>query len=114
MFKGLISQKELTADSMQPILEQYRYYFTTRFLVRIRMEHIDMKKAEILDYKINRYVLFKFGPEIKLKLFFRLHLISKNVASEIASKIIDNVRSRLVGKTISTFASVKKVSFLGR
>ena len=26
MFKGLIGQKELTTESMQPILEQYRYY----------------------------------------------------------------------------------------
>ena len=25
MFKGLITQKELTAESMSPILEQYRY-----------------------------------------------------------------------------------------
>ena len=25
MFKGLIGQKELTTESMQPILEQYRY-----------------------------------------------------------------------------------------
>merc|ERR1719494_1709666 len=66
MFKGLITQKELTAESMSPILEQYR-----------------------------------------------LHLISKNVAAEIAAKIIDNVRGRLVGKTISTFASVKKAVFSG-
>lgn len=64
MFKGLIGQKELTTESMQPILEQYR-----------------------------------------------LHLISKNVASEIASQIIDNVQSKLIGKNIGTFASIKKSVF---
>ena len=43
---------------------------------------------------------------------YRLHLISKNVASEIALQIIDAVESKLVGKTIGTFASIKKVRFL--
>ena len=30
MFKGLISQKELTAESMQPILEQYRSVWSSK------------------------------------------------------------------------------------
>ena len=79
MFKGLIGQKELTTESMQPILEKYRYN------------------------------LFSCAEKFFLN-FFRLHLISKNVASEIASQIIDNVQSKMIGKNIGTFASIKKVS----
>jgi len=44
---------------------------------------------------------------------YREHLISKNVASEIAEKIIDSVKSKLVGRTIGTFASIKTAVFNG-
>jgi len=44
---------------------------------------------------------------------YREHLISKNVASEIAERIIDSVKSKLIGQTIGTFASIKTAVFNG-
>lgn len=44
---------------------------------------------------------------------YKLHLISKNVATEIAEKIIEAVSLKLVGKTIGTFSSIKTAIFNG-
>lgn len=44
---------------------------------------------------------------------YREHLISKNVASEIAEQIIEAVKSKLIGRTIGTFASIKNAVFNG-
>ena len=65
MFKTLVSQKELTEASIDPILQKYKD-----------------------------------------------NLISKNVASEIATKLISAVKNKLVGQTIGTFSSIKKVTYL--
>ena len=64
MFKTLVSQKELTEASIDPILQKYKD-----------------------------------------------NLISKNVASEIATKLISAVKNKLVGQTIGTFSSIKKVAY---
>jgi len=66
MFKTLVSQKELTEASIDPILQKYKD-----------------------------------------------NLISKNVASEIATKLISAVKNKLVGQTIGTFSSIKKAVFNG-